>query len=141
MQLTRHTDYSLRILIYLAVHEGERVTLTEIADAFGISLNHLNKVLHGLTGLGAVKTFRGKHGGITLAQDPEKIRVGHVVRHMESTLQIIDCMSPHCPILPACELRGVLNDARDAFLQVLDGYTLAELVGQKQAKLQQLLHA
>jgi Rrf2 family nitric oxide-sensitive transcriptional repressor len=141
MQLTRHTDYSLRILMYLAVNEGRRVTLTEIADAFRISLNHLNKVLHGLVDMGVVSTFRGKHGGIMLGREPQDIRVGDVVRRMESTLQMIDCTSPRCPIVPACELRGVLDDARDAFLQVLDSYTLAELVGRKQATLQELLSA
>jgi Rrf2 family nitric oxide-sensitive transcriptional repressor len=141
MQLTRHTDYSLRILIYLAIHEGERVTLMEIAEAFGISPNHLGKVLQGLTTMGIVQSFRGKNGGMALARSPETIRVGEVVRTMESTLEIIDCNSPPCPIVPQCQLKGALNEARDAFLSVLDRFTVAELVHSRQSGLRQLLSA
>jgi Rrf2 family nitric oxide-sensitive transcriptional repressor len=141
MQLTRHTDYSLRILIYLAIHEGQRVTLMEIADAFGISPHHLGKVLQGLTSMGIVQSFRGKNGGMTLAQAPDAIRVGKVVRTMENTLEIIDCNSPPCPIVPECQLKAALSEARDAFLSVLDRFTLAELVHSRQAGLRQLLSA
>ncbi len=141
MQLTRHTDYSLRILMYLAINEGQRTTLPEIADAFGISLNHLTKVLQGLTGMGVVQTFRGKRGGVALAHLPANIRVGDVVRRQESNLEIVDCANPPCPIVPVCGLKGALNRARDAFLDELDQYTLADLIDRRQANLRRLLIA
>lgn len=129
MQLTRHTDYSLRVLIFLAIQpEDRRTTINEIADRFEISRNHLVKVVHRMGQLGYVKTTRGKGGGLRLGAPAAEINLGDVVRHMESTLDVINCTEPVCPVAPACELKRVLNEARDAFIEVLDRYTLADLV-------------
>ena len=127
MQLTRYTDYSLRVLLYLAVHADRLVTISEISDAYGISRNHLVKVVHELGGLGFVRTQRGKSGGMELARPAAEINVGDVVRHTERTLTVVNCNTPLCPIRPACELRDLLFDARDAFLAVLDQHTLRDL--------------
>lgn len=141
MQLTRHTDYSLRVLMYLAVNPGRMVTISEISESYDISRNHLMKVVHELGQLGYLKTFRGKQGGIQLAHTLDAISVGEVVRQMEENLDIIDCNAPHCPIQTACILRGALDDARDAFLSVLDEYTLKDLIGRRRTKLRTLLTA
>lgn len=128
MQITRYTDYSLRVLMYLAIKGSTRVTISEIAEQYGISRNHLVKVVHNLSKLGFVATVRGKTGGMTLARPPAEINVGDVVRRTEKQLDVIDCATPVCPLVPACELRTALSQARDAFLHVLDGYTLHDLV-------------
>lgn len=127
MQLTRYTDYSLRVLLYLAVEPDRLATISEISNAYGISRNHLVKVVHELGGLGYVRTQRGKSGGLSLARDAGDINIGDVVRHTEKTLNVVNCSTPKCPILPACDLRGVLDEARDAFLAVLDRHTLNDL--------------
>lgn len=128
MQLTRHTDYALRVLMYAAIHGGERLTITEVAEAFTVSRNHLVKVVNALGRQGYLETLRGKNGGIRLGLAPEAIGVGAVVRSMEEQLEIIDCAGTGCPILAPCRLRSVLGEAFDAFMAVLDRYTLADLV-------------
>ncbi|WP_018954379.1 Rrf2 family transcriptional regulator [Thioalkalivibrio sulfidiphilus] len=135
MQLTRHTDYALRVLIYLAVNPDRLSRITDIADAYDISRHHLVKVVHELAGHGHILTYRGKHGGMRLARPPAEIRIGDVVRDMEENLEIINCSTPMCVILPDCRLKGALNDARDAFMATLDRVTLAELVVKKEKAL------
>lgn len=128
MQLTRYTDYSLRVLLYLAACErGQRVTVADIAERFEIARNHLIKVVNRLGQLGYVKTIRGKGGGITLGREASDIGIGAVVRDMENNLTLIDCNAPPCPLRSNCQLKGILNRAGRAFLAVLDEYTLADL--------------
>jgi Rrf2 family nitric oxide-sensitive transcriptional repressor len=129
MQLTRYTDYSLRVLIFLAIQPPERrSTINEIAERFEISRNHLVKIVHRLGQLGYVRTIRGKGGGLCIGAAPGEINLGAVVRDTEATLDVINCTDPYCPVAPACRLKGVLNEARDAFLAVLERYTLADLI-------------
>jgi Rrf2 family transcriptional regulator, nitric oxide-sensitive transcriptional repressor len=142
MQLTRYTDYSLRVLIYLAVRPEKLATIEEIAGAYGISRSHLMKVVHQLGLAGYLETVRGRGGGLRLARLPEKIRIGEVVRHTEETMALVECFDPktnHCRIEPVCGLRAALKDALDAFLRVLDGYTLADLVVRRRDPLVRLL--
>ncbi|WP_018140060.1 Rrf2 family transcriptional regulator [Thioalkalivibrio sp. ALJ7] len=128
MQLTRYTDFSLRVLMYLTVQpRNQRVTVSDISEQFTIPRNHLVKIVHQLGQKGYIITRRGKGGGISLACEPAEINVGSVVKDMEPNLNVVECENPICPILPGCQLRGVLNDARDAFLAVLDGYTIADV--------------
>lgn len=131
MQLTRYTDYALRVLILVALSErgaGPAATVSEAAERFQVSKNHLNKIVHHLRRQGYLETLRGRRGGIRLGQAVADIRIGAVVRDMEPTLDVIDCQQPPCPIACGCRLRGALRQARDAFLAVLDGYTLADIV-------------
>ena len=141
MQLTHYTDYALRVLIFLTLQEkDERVTINDISEHFEIPRNHLVKVVHRLGQLQYIKTIRGKSGGILLADQAKTLRIGDVVRNMEAKLEIVDCKSPSiCPILPKCQLKQVLNEARDAFLQVLDQYTLQDLQHRPE-QLKNLLH-
>jgi Rrf2 family nitric oxide-sensitive transcriptional repressor len=139
MQLTRHTDYGLRILIYLALEPARRVPAWEIADAFAVSQNHIMKVIKNLARHGIIVTHRGKGGGIALAVAPEDIRVGTVVRLLEGKAEIVNCTAPRCPVLPACRLRTALAAAFEAFLGELDTYTLAHLVKHREAELRDLL--
>lgn len=139
MQLTRHTDYALRVLMYLALEPERLATITDIATAYDISRNHLVKVVHELAGHGFIKTFRGKGGGMQLARDAGTIVVGEVVRRMEGNLEIVNCTGPRCAILPGCLLKGVLYEARDAFLATLDAYTLQDLVQSRRRRLSNLL--
>lgn len=133
MQLTRYTDYSLRVLIFLALQEAERlVTISEIAEQFDIPRNHLVKIVHRLGQLGYVRTIRGKGGGIRLGAQPASIGIGDVIRSVETNLNVVECETPRCPLLPTCKLKGLLNEARDAFLDVLDRHSLQDLVDQPQ---------
>lgn len=140
MQLTRYTDYSLRVLIFLALQKNRQlVTISDIAEHFQITRNHLVKVVNRLGQLGYVETLRGKGGGLRLNRAPETIHIGQVVRDMEANLDIIDCDKPPCPLQGACTLKGILNQAKSAFLQALDEHTLAELTTRPQ-QLRTLLH-
>ncbi len=129
MQLTHYTDYGLRVLIFLSIQDSaRRVTITDIAQRFSIPRNHLVKVVHQLGKLNFIHTSRGKNGGIKLGMDATDIRIGDVVRKMESRLDVVDCDSPSpCPIRPECELKSILQQAGEAFLSVLDQYTIADL--------------
>lgn len=139
MQLTHYTDYSLRVLLYLAIQPDQRlVTVGEIAEHFQIARNHLVKVANRLGQLGYVEAVRGKGGGLRLGKPAAAIVLGQVIRDMESQLEIIDCSKPPCPLAGGCALKGILDRAMDAFLEVLDGHTLAEL-SRRPAQLQELL--
>jgi Rrf2 family nitric oxide-sensitive transcriptional repressor len=145
MRLTSFTDYTLRVLIYLGTHrqEGHLVTIGDIAAAYGISENHLMKVVHHLAREGHVETVRGKGGGMRLARSPEAINIGEVVRGAEEDLALVECFQPggyRCPIESACTLSGLLQRALDAFLEVLDRQTLADLL-KPQARLAGMLGA
>ncbi len=140
MRLTLFTDYTLRTLIYLAVQPDRLVTIGDIAEAYGISTNHLMKVVHQLATAGDVVTVRGQHGGLRLARRAHEINLGAVVRRTEAEFNIVPCFGSEqdCAIRPECVLAGVLDEALRAFLTVLDGRTLADLVAPRTA-LAQLL--
>jgi Rrf2 family nitric oxide-sensitive transcriptional repressor len=129
MQLTRYTDYSLRVLIYLSLHKDKNVTIDEINDFYHISRNHLMKVVHNLSVKGFIITTRGKHGGMRLARDPDQINIGDVVRRMEPHFNIVECQTDDnelCRVAPICTLKSVLDDALEQFLSHLDQHTLAD---------------
>lgn len=132
MQLSTHTDLSLRVLIYLALQkEPLPVTLQTLAEGYGVSANHIAKVGQTLTHLGYVQSVRGRNGGLLLALPVNAINVGEVVRRVEN-LQLLQCFGSGsaCPIEPACRLKSILHKALQAFLATLDEYSLADLVAQ-----------
>lgn len=136
MRLTTFTDYSLRVLMYLAAVPGRRATIGEIARAFDISENHLMKVVHALGKAGLLANVRGRGGGLALARAPQAINVGAVVRATEGEAIPAECFeraASTCDLLRVCQLRGVLAEAVAAFHAVLDRYTLADLVQNRQA--------
>jgi len=132
MQLTAHTDYALRVLIYLTIHTDKLVTITELADFFGVSRNLLVKVVHKLGVKGFILTVRGKGGGIRLSRPAREISVGSVVREVEGHFQMAECFNPkkqgQCAIQTRCGLMGLLGSAVEQFLQVLDKAVLSDLV-------------
>jgi Rrf2 family nitric oxide-sensitive transcriptional repressor len=137
MRLTAYTDFSLRVLMYLAMHPDRRPTIAEIAARYGVSKAHLMKVVYQLGLNGYVETQRGKGGGLRLARPPGRITIGEIVRQTEPDMAIVACFdpaAPACVIAPACRLKGKLAEARGAFLQVLDACTLEEVVGDGQAR-------
>ena len=130
MRLTVYTDFSLRLLMYLAVKEDGLATIAEVAESYGISRNHLMKVAHQLGLAGYVATVRGKNGGLRLARPAETVILGDVVRRTEPDLALVPCFHPveaPCAIWPKCVLREAMQNALEAFLKTLDGYTLADL--------------
>jgi Rrf2 family transcriptional regulator, nitric oxide-sensitive transcriptional repressor len=130
MRLTIYTDYCLRVLTYLALRPGHSSTITEIAEAYGISRSHLTKVVQHLGHLGYIVTTRGKHGGIKLERDPGGIRLGQVVQATEGDMMLVECFRPDnaCAITPACAIKGYLGEALTGFIEILDRYTLADAV-------------
>ncbi len=135
MRLTRYTDYSLRTLIYVGLREPGQSSIGEIARAYGISENHLTKVVHQLGRLGLIRTIRGRGGGLRLGMAPERIVIGQVVRQTEDDLALVECFaSGACLITAPCRLKHALGEALGAFLAVLDGYTLADLLGGPESK-------
>src|SRR6201987_2450860 len=130
MRLTLNTDYSLRVLIHVGICGDKLTTINDIAQSFGISKPHLMKVVNDLSQKGYLETVRGRNGGIRLMQEPRHINIGQVVRNTEKQLDVIGCLEQkgYCPIERACLLRCALQDATQAFLAVLDAYTLADLI-------------
>ena len=137
MRLTRYTDYALRVLLYLGTRPDAVCSISEMARAYGISQNHLMKVVHDLGKAGYVSSVRGRFGGICLARSAAEINVGELVRHTEDDFDLVDC--PSCVIAPACGLSSVLSDALRAFMAVLDGRSLADLLAERQAAMALLL--
>lgn len=131
MRLTLYTDYSLRVLLYLAYKKDETVTITELADFYKISRNHLVKVVHNLGIQDYIHTTRGKNGGLRLARPANEIVIGDVVRKMEPDFELLECFNvttDHCVITNSCALKSVLIRARDDFLSTLDMYTVADAI-------------
>ncbi|MGH6684416.1 MAG: Rrf2 family transcriptional regulator [Pseudolabrys sp.] len=141
MRLTVHTDYALRLLMYLALKRDGYATISEIASRYGISKNHLMKVAYRLGTAGYIDTVRGRSGGLRLARPAEAISLGNIVRETEPDMALVPCFKPveaDCAILPSCALRSALGRATAAFLRVLDEYSLGDLVKQR-APLRNLL--
>ena len=131
MRLTVYTDYAIRVLMYLALKKDGLATIAEIATSYDISKNHLMKVTHQLGVAGYVETVRGRGGGLRLAKRIDAVGLGEIVRHTEPDMAIVACLKPiddPCVIRPCCVLRRALEKARAAFMDVLDGYTLEDLI-------------
>ena len=140
MKLTSFSDYTLRVLMYLALNPDRLSTIQGIAEAYGISENHLMKVVHQLAKSGLIESVRGKGGGIRLALASDQIRIGRVVRQAEGDSPIVECLSNHntCLIAPDCKLTGALVRAFDALYASLDEYTLADLTARGKPLMRQL---
>ncbi|MFZ2308858.1 MAG: Rrf2 family transcriptional regulator [Rhodoferax sp.] len=131
MRLTTYTDYALRTLMYLAVNRDRLVTIQDIANLHGISKNHLTKVVHHLGQIGLVATIRGRNGGLKLGREPVDINIGAVVRQTETDFHMAECFhreNNRCVYASACVLEDALGEATAAYLKVLDGVTLADLI-------------
>lgn len=129
MRLTRYSDYAMRVLLHLGAEPDRMASIGSIAKAYGISRNHLMKVVHDLGKAGFVESVRGRSGGIRLARSPEKINLGEVLRHTEDGFDLVDCTQ--CIIAPACGMTAVVHEALGAFLAVFDRYSLADILGRK----------
>lgn len=141
MRLNLQTDYALRLLMHLAVNDDTLSTIADVAARYRISKNHLMKVAHMLGKEGVIETVRGRSGGLRLAKPASEIVIGNIVRLMEADLAIVECFQGgdgDCLITPACRLKGVFGEALEAFLVVLDQYTVEQLV-RRNTKLAALL--
>ncbi len=131
MKLTAYTDYALRTLMYLGAQQDRLVTIQDIADLHNIAKNHLTKVVHQLGVLGVIQTVRGRNGGLRLGKGPADINIGTVVRNTETDFYMAECFDRErntCILTPSCALKGILNTATSAYLAVLDGVTLQDLM-------------
>ena len=132
MRLSLYTDFSLRLLMYLAAAEhGTWVRTPDVASAFGISLNHLQKGVQGLVRAGYVEALQGRAGGVRLAKEPEAIRLGTVVAQLEGSGCLVDCERGPCPLAGACILKVALDGAERVFIGELNRFTLADVVVRK----------
>ena len=134
MHLTQFTDYALRSALYLACHPDRLVSVDEVGRAYGISRHHLVKVVQTLVELGVVEAQRGRGGGMRLAMRPSEINVGWLVRRTEPHFNLVECFDLEtntCPIAPACGLKGALQRAQRAFLDVLDGSSLDDYLAHR----------
>ena len=131
MRLTRFSDYSLRLLLYLAVHRDRVVSVREVSRAYRVSPHIVVKAVQILVELGFVVSVRGRQGGLRLSKEPGEINVGAVIRATEPSWDLVECFNlatNTCPIEPACGLKGVLSKAQRAFLDVLSDHTLADFM-------------
>ena len=136
MKLKKYTDYALRVLILAGSKKNDELTtIKEIAETFHISTEHIRKIVHQLNKLELIQTARGRKGGIRLAKPPAEINIGLVVRQMEQDFVLLECFDKdinQCVITPSCTLKHVLNKALHAFFQVLEAYTLEDLIRNKE---------
>lgn len=130
MQITRYTDYTLRLLMYLATYQNERVTIADVAARHEISRNHLMKVAQWLGNQGYITGVRGKYGGLYLARPADQINIGELVRLSEQHSGLVDCFTegPGCLLAPACYLKQIFAEALENFFRTLDNYTLSDLI-------------
>ena len=131
MQLTLYTDYSLRTLAYLSLNPNKSCTISEIADFYHISRNHLVKVVHNLSKAGFIASVRGKGGGLQLSKAPDQINLVDVIRQTEPNFHLAECFDSTrqtCTIEPICKLKGILSEALAQFMNVLENYTIADLL-------------
>ena len=131
MHITRYTDYSLRVLIYLAINSEQLVTINDIAKSYNISKNHLMKIVQQLNLKGYLLAIRGKNGGIKLNKPPALINIGALVRELEDSNKLVECFGENnqCVITPGCQLKQIFAQAQQSFYQTLDKFTLSDLVG------------
>jgi len=132
MRLAEYTDYTLRVLMYCAVHPQRRVTIAELAEHHGVSKNHLMKIVNDLARQGVLETTRGRGGGLRLLKPPAEIRVGDVVRSSETDFRLVECFDGRtnaCSLTSSCRLKGVFRAALQAYFRELDGATLADIAG------------
>ncbi len=144
MQLTQFSDYSLRLVLYLAVNRDRVVPIAEVSEAYGISQHHLVKIVQRLVAEGIVASVRGRSGGLRLNRDPADINVGRLIRVTEPHFNLVECFdgaTNRCSIDPVCGLKGALNRAMGAFLKVLDGYSLADFLPRRDALLKIWRHS
>tara|TARA_R110001592_G_scaffold226749_15_gene482971 strand:- start:369 stop:830 length:462 start_codon:yes stop_codon:yes gene_type:complete len=134
MHITRYTDYSLRVLIYLAINQNQLTTISDIANSYGISKNHLMKIVQQLNQQGYLLATRGKNGGIKLNRPAREINIGQLVREIEDKNKLVECFGAdnQCVITPSCQLKNIFAEAQENFFSTLDAYTLNDLVGASQ---------
>lgn len=143
MRLTSFTDYSIRVLIYLAVSHDEQPTIREIAERFDVSRNHLMKVVHELSKRGYLTALRGKHGGLRLNIAPVDINIGKLISELENDLALTECLGNNnqCILTPACELKTILAEALQSFFATLDEYTLEDILrGRRRTELVDIIN-
>ena len=131
LRLTQFSNFSIRVLMYAALKGNAPSAVPEIARAYGVSYDHLKKAAAELCQRGYLETVRGRNGGVRLAKDPGEIRIGDVIRQTEGDVILVECFDPTtntCPLIVACQLRVALQEALAAFFDVLDRYTLADLI-------------
>lgn len=133
MRLTSYSDYSLRVLIYVAVNSEKLVTIKEISEAYEISSNHLMKIIYNLGKMNYIETIRGRNGGIRLSKHPADINIGSLIRKTEEDFYLVECFKEdnNCVITPVCSLKHMLNEALNSFFLVLDTYTLEDILTNK----------
>jgi len=131
MHITRYTDYSLRVLIYLAINPSQMTTIDTIAKSYGISKNHLMKIVQQLNIKGYVLATRGKNGGLQLNRAAKEINIGALVRDFEDKNKLVECFGEdnQCVITPSCQLKQIFAEAQENFFKTLDAYTLNDLNG------------
>lgn len=140
MQLSRFTDFSLRVLLYLLINDKKRAHLQDIADFYPIPLEHLRKVVHALSKAGYLNTFRGKNGGIELAMEAENIKIGDVIKQFERQDSFINCEGLACRLAAVCTLKKALKQGENALFETLNTYTLADLVESKSSMVRLLIN-
>lgn len=130
MRLTMMSDYALRVLLYAAAHSERLVTIDETQEIYGMSRGHLMKIVGVLASAGLLRSQRGRTGGFTLGKSPEEIRLGDVLRLTEPDFEMVECFAPTnaCAITPFCRLPGIVSEALDAFMAVMERHTLADLI-------------
>lgn len=136
MRVTKFSDYALRVLIYLASNPSDNLTtISQLAEAYSISVHHVRMVVHKLGQLGYINNVQGKGGGFELALEPNQILIGDVIRETEKDLYLVECFNPQgdCPIVKACKLQHILAEALTAFLDTLNQYSLADITDNKRS--------
>lgn len=130
MQLTKFTDYALRVLLFLAQNQDKRITIDVISNHYNVSRNHLMKIVHNLSVAGFIHSARGRNGGLSLGMPAESITIADVILHTEKNMDLVECFDSNSTCMDAsdCALRHVLHQAQDSFIEVLSMFSLADIL-------------
>mgnify|MGYP003282230901 CR=1 FL=1 len=131
MYLSKFTDYSFRIMMYLGNHPNELYTVDELSSILNLSTHHIKKIIYTLSKNGYILSTKGRNGGVKMGKNPKDINLGTLLQITEDNLNILECFSPEnntCNINNNCKLKPIINDALNSFKQKLSEYTLEDIL-------------
>jgi len=136
MHINIKTTNAIRLMLYCALNDGKLSKTREVASVINASENHMAKIGNELTHAGLLEAVRGRNGGVRLGRDPAEIRLGDITRAIQAPemqgdpcwILCHDGETDACPLIGVCSVHGIFGEALVAFSEVLDRYTLQDVM-------------